>query len=125
MQTRDADSLTLNSRPAILRVTWGDVVKRIYWILFGCLFGAVVLTALPGVDAPDTAFNETETPVFVSYPALPRFRSIAPFVLANHLPEASALALVPDFNRPAPKFKSAQEVQGSDNLQPLLCTFLI
>jgi hypothetical protein len=106
-------------------VTWGDVVKRIYWILVSCLFGAVLLTALPGVDAPDTAFNEMDTPVFVSYSALPRLRSIARFILANNLPEASALALVPDFNHRTPKFKSAQEVQGSDNLQPLLCTFLI
>jgi hypothetical protein len=123
--SRDADSLTLNSRPAILRVTWGDVVKRIYWILVSCLFGAVLLTALPRVDAPETAFNETDTPVFASYPALPRLRSLAPFILANNLSEVSASALVPDFNRGAPRFKSAQEVQGSDNLQPLLCTFLI
>lgn len=104
---------------------WGDVVKRIHWILVSCLFGAVLLTALPGVDTPDTAFNETDTPVFITYPVLPRLRLIAPFVLANNLPEASALALVPDLNRRAPQFKSAQEIQGSDNLQPLLCTFLI
>jgi len=106
-------------------MTWGDVVKRIYWILVSCLFGTVLLTALPRVDAPDTAFNETDAPVVVSYPALPRLRSLAPFILANSLPEVSASALVPDFNHRAPRFKSAREVQGSGNLQPLLCTFLI
>lgn len=120
----DADLLTLNSRRAILRVTQGDVVKRLDWILVSCLFGAALFTALPGTDASDTAYNETDTPVFILYPALPRLRSIAPFVPANNLSEASALARVASFNRQAAKFKSAQEL-GSNNLQPLLCTFLI
>jgi hypothetical protein len=100
-------------------------VKLIQWILVSCLFGAVLLTALPGVDAPDTTFNEMDTPVFISHSALPRPRPIPPLVLVSTVPEASVQALIPDFNRWALRFKSSQEMQGSDNLQPLLCTFLI
>jgi hypothetical protein len=106
-------------------MTWGIVVKRIQWILVSCLFGAVLLTALPGVDAPDTTFNEMDTPVFVSHSVLPRLRSMAPLVLVGSVPESSVQALIPDLKRWAHRFKGAQKMQGSDSLQPLLCTFLI
>lgn len=89
----------------------------------GCVFGAILLTALPKVDAPDTAFNETDTPVLVSLPVLLRVRSITPFVLGIDLSEAPALPLA-DSNYQARKFTSARR-PGYSNLQPLLCTFLI
>ena len=100
-------------------------MKLIQWILVSCLFGAALLTALPGVDAPDTTFNEMDTPVFISHSSLPRLRPIAPRVLVSSVAEASVQARITDFSRWALRFKSSQEMQGSDNLQPLLCTFLI
>lgn len=99
-------------------------MKRIHWILVGWVLGAVLFTALPRVDAPDTAFNETDAPALVSFPASPRLRLISPVVPGINLSKAPALALVADVNHRVPKFTSALR-PGCSNLQPLLCTFLI
>lgn len=99
-------------------------MKRIHWILVVWVLGAVLFTALPRVDAPDTAFNETDTPALVSFPALPRLRLISPVVLGIDLSKATALALMADLNHQVPAFTGAQR-PGSSDIQPLLCTFLI
>jgi hypothetical protein len=116
-------SLTRFGGGAILAVQRESVVKRATWTLLMCLFGALALLALPPVDAPETAFNELDTPVNVAHPALPRVSLTAPKIQPAVIPQST-----PSLNRnerTSNRIELLAQVYDSPDLQPLLCTFLI
>ena len=102
-------------------------MRRLRWMLIAILMGATVCCcAVPGVDLPETAFNEADLPVNLALPAPPRIPDLAPVVVPivalPTLPlfcadcRVSRLAL-------APAVLPTQHHPHS--LQVLLCTFLI
>jgi hypothetical protein len=103
----------------------GAVVKRNRWILLVCLAGALLLWALPAIDSAETAFNETEAPVLVSHPELPRVRVTPARLPVTALTETSATRLDPVFLSHSARFSNPSRVRSSTNLQHLLCVLLI
>lgn len=100
-------------------------MKHIHWTLLLCLAGVLVGLGQPGTDAPDTAFNETDAPTYVAYPALPRLSLSSPRLIP-----VAALELTLRQSPAAPQHiveRASTPVQGtgSRDLQQLLCTFLI
>jgi hypothetical protein len=85
---------------------------------------AVLLTASPAVDPADSACDETDAPIVVSLPSLPQLRltSLVPLTKKGAQP---TLLDVREPNHFVSNLKSSQQVRGSDNLRPLLCSFLI
>ena len=103
---------------------WGKPVKRFHWTLLLCLLGMLLLSVVPPVDAPETAFNEMDLPLTVSHANLPRVtlsppaaQTLAIPYLSVHREELNTPRLISRFE---PTVKSPRP-----SLQPLLCTFLI
>jgi hypothetical protein len=102
-------------------------VTRLRGMLIIILLGvAVCVSVAPRADLPGTAFNESDTPVTLSPPRLPRIQISAPGVDAILiLPTAPLycagrvghnLVLAP---------VSSRSQRRGNSLQNLLCTFLI
>lgn len=103
----------------------GACVKRIHWTLLLCLAGVLVGLGQPAKDAPDTVFNEMDTPFCVAHPNLPRLSLNAP-TLSSSTASEPILQPTAVVNR-ATLSGACGGIQraGCHNLQKLLCTFLI
>ena len=66
-------------------------MQRLRWMLVLFLLGAAVCCcAIPGVDLPETSFNEADLPVNLALPAQPRIPDIPPVLIpATALPALS------------------------------------
>jgi hypothetical protein len=110
--------------------TLGEVaLQRLRWMLVVFLMGAAVCCcALPGVDLPETAFNEADLPVNLAIPAPPRVQDAAPaavpVAVLPTLPFDCA-ECVASPAMPLPATPATQFHFHSHSLQVLLCTFLI
>jgi len=110
--------------------TLGEVaLQRLRWMLVLFLMGAAVCCCtVPGVDLPETAFNEADLPVNLAIPAPPRVQDAAPLVVPvaalPTLPFDCADCLV-SRAKPVPAVEPTQVHSPSYSLQVLLCTFLI
>lgn len=106
---------------------WGIGVRRLRWISVLLLSAAAILvSAIPRVDSPETTFNEADAPVNLAPSARPNIQLVPP-------------AVDPIAISPAPPLHSASRVVTSlvlelaampsqhhgHSLQDLLCTFLI
>jgi hypothetical protein len=98
-------------------------VSSCRWLVLICLFGAVMFFTIAPMDASDTVFNEIDTPVSVSHPALPQIRLNGPTIVARHRhgePERVQHA------RACPaSFEDSKQPLRPGDLQKLLCVFLI
>jgi hypothetical protein len=90
------------------------------------LGAAVCCCAVPGVDLPETAFNEADLPVNLAIAAPPRIQDTAPVVVPvatlPALPLDCAACRVSEL-AVAPVVVATQA--RSHDLHALLCTFLI
>ena len=106
---------------------WGIGVRRLRWISVLLLSAAAILvSAIPRVDSPETTFNEADAPVNLAPSARPNIQLVPP-------------AVDPIAISPAPPLHSASRIVTSlvlelaampsqpqgHSLQDLLCTFLI
>jgi hypothetical protein len=102
----------------------GDLVKHIRWTFLLFLLGAVLIWAVPPVDAPDSASSEIDTPAAVLHPVLPRLRVMSSPAHAGTGFEPAAQDRVAPLHSSL-GFTRAPEAGELRNLQQLLCTFLI
>jgi hypothetical protein len=90
------------------------------------LAAAVCCCAVPGVDLPETSFNEADLPVNLALPAQPRVPDLSPLAIP-----AAALPTLPLYCTDCIVRGLAHEPAVLPNerhlhsLQVLLCTFLI
>jgi hypothetical protein len=102
-------------------------VQRFRWILGLFLLGAAVCCcAVPGVDLPETAFDEADLAISPALPAQPRVQDVAPVAVPIAVLPALPLSCADCFAagvalEPAPEPNPSQ----SHSRQSLLCTFLI
>jgi hypothetical protein len=102
-------------------------VQRFRWMLGLFLLGAAVCCcAVPGVDLPETAFDEADLAVSPALPAQPRIQDISPVVVP-----IAVLPMLPLYCSDCVAASAALEPTAapsprhSHSLQVLLCTFLI
>lgn len=102
-------------------------MKRSVYALFLFLAASVLLVSVvPLSDIPETAYNETETPVNQGPPVLPGTTFVRPpissIVLPKRVREAARC-----FGSQSPKRHGAYALYPRDprSLQVLLCTFLL
>ena len=102
-------------------------VKHFRWILVLSLLGAVVcVSAVPRVDLPETAFNETDAPVNLAPPLRSGTPIMAPTlnpIVVSPAPVLHYSGRVVEGLLLAPASSPVQRHRVS--LQYLLCTFLI
>ena len=69
-------------------------MQRLRWMLVLFLLGAAVCCcAIPGVDLPETSFNEADLPVNLALPAQPRIPDLSPIAIpAAALPTLSLVS---------------------------------
>ncbi len=102
-------------------------MQRFRRILGLFLLGAAVCCCtVPGVDLPETAFDEADLAMSPALPAQPRVQDVAPVVVP--------IAVLPTLPLYCPDCFTSREALESDpapnpshshSLQSLLCTFLI
>ena len=102
-------------------------MKRSVYALFLFLTASVLLVSvIPLSDIPETAYNETETPVNQGPPVLPGITYVRPQITSVVLPQR-----VRESGRwvgsQSPKRHGAYPLHPRDprSLQVLLCTFLL
>jgi hypothetical protein len=104
---------------------WGGMfLKQFRWILILFLLGTVICAAaIPAVDNPDTAFDESDSPANLALPAPLSAKLVMPVAnpvpLPQPLPQVSNISV--SIHAPQPVAKQ----QGTQSLLTLLCTFLI
>lgn len=103
----------------------GACVKYIHWTLLFCLAGALVGLGQPAKDAPDTAFNEMDTPLCVAHPNLPRMSLNAPTLSAGTASAQTPKPTTRGNGNPLGLRRSGAQRTSSHDLQKLLCVFLI
>jgi hypothetical protein len=89
------------------------------------MFGVVALFSLAPPDNADTAFNEMDRPLIVSYATLPQARLAAPTITARRVLDGFRRSLqIPNsaltYGREQDRFAAR-----SGDLQKMLCVFLI
>jgi hypothetical protein len=92
-----------------------------------CLLGAAVCCcAVPGVDLPETSFNEADLPVNLAVPAQPRVPDLSPIAipaaaLPTHSLDCGDCVVRSLVDEPA----ILPNERHLHSIQVLLCTFLI
>jgi hypothetical protein len=102
-------------------------VRRFRWMLgLFLLVAAVGCCALPGVDLPETAFDEADLAVSPALPAQPRIQDLPPVTVPIAvLPTLRLYCADCLANRIALEPAVLPSQRYSHSLQILLCTFLI
>ena len=102
-------------------------MQRFRWMLGLFLLGAAVCcSAVPGVDLPETAFDEADLAVSPALPAQLRIQDISPVVVPVAVLPTLPLYCADCFSgRLALEPTVAPSQRHSHSLQVLLCTFLI
>ena len=102
-------------------------MQRFRWILGLFLLGAAVCCcAVPGVDLPETAFDEADLAISPALPAQPRVQDVAPVAVpVAVLPKLPLYCADCFATRKAVESAPAPNPRHSHSLQSLLCTFLI
>jgi hypothetical protein len=102
-------------------------VKRLRCILVLFLTAAAVwVSAVPRIDLPETAFNETDAPVNLTPPVRPGIQLTAPAInpiVVSAVPALAGAAYV-IIGAPSPSVPLPAQ-RHRISLQYLLCTFLI
>lgn len=90
------------------------------------LGAAVCQGAVPGVDRPETSFNEADLPLNLGLPATPRIQDIRPVAVPVAVLPSAPLYCTDCLDRSMvlePAVLPSQ--RHADSLQVLLCTFLV
>lgn len=98
-------------------------MKYTHWTLLLCLFGALWGLVQPPMDVQDTAFNETESPVWLAHPILPQVAPRTPAIIPNAV-EKRTLFPVPASETAYLRSDYSPRL-SKQNPQRLLCIFLI
>lgn len=86
---------------------------------------AICCCAVPGVDLPETAFDETDLAINPALPAQPRIQEVPPVVVRLAiLPASSLLCTDCDSRTSRVEVADVAASRHSQSLQILLCTFL-
>jgi hypothetical protein len=102
----------------------GRSVKQFRWVLIIFLLGAIFCaSAIPAVDNPDTAFDESDSPANLALPASPVVKIVLPAATPVLLPEG--LPQIGDVSFPVHTLETATKQHSHKSLLALLCTFLI
>ena len=119
-----AISLTGALPQIILSATGGAVncSRSFVWL---AMLGVVALFTLATPDIPDTAFNETELPLTVSFAAWPQARLGLPIPSARRVSEELKDSLEVSNSRIPFGSQQDQHRAPTADLQKLLCVFLI
>ena len=88
------------------------------------MFGMVALVSLVPPDSADTAFNEMDRPLLVSYATLPQARLVTPFTVRHVLDGFKRLTAVPNSAIAYSREQDRHAVRSGD-LQKMFCVFLI
>jgi hypothetical protein len=90
------------------------------------LGAAVCCCTVPGVDLPETAFDEADLAISPALPAQPRVQDVSPVIVPIAVLPTLPLYCADCFaTREALEPASAPNTRESHSLQSLLCTFLI
>jgi len=116
-------SLTGEVAQVILCATWGRFVNSSRSFVWLVVLGVVALFTLAAPDVTDTAFNETESPLTVSFAALPQARLGLPILPVNQLSGEFRNSPKPLTHRV--RYGNEQNRARTPDLQRLLCVFLI
>ena len=102
-------------------------MQRFRWILGLFLLGAAVCCCIvPGVDLPETAFDEADLAISPALPAQLRVQDVSPVVVPIAVLPTLPLYCANCFaSREALEPAPASNPSHSHSLQSLLCTFLI
>lgn len=102
-------------------------MQRFRWILgLFLLVAAVCCCAVPGVDLPETAFDEADLAVSPALPAPPRIQDLSPIVIPVAVLPNLPLDCADCFASSSVMEPAAAPGQPAPHsLQVLLCTFLI
>ena len=86
---------------------------------------AVCCSAVPAVDLPETAFDETDLAINPALPAQPRIQEVPPVVIRLAILPAQMLFRADRFTRSSRvEVADVPTSRHSQSLQILLCTFL-
>ena len=104
----------------------GLALRRLRWISVLLAIAAVLVSAVPRVDSPDTAFNEADAPVNLAPTARPNIQLVPPVVdpiaILPATPLHSAGRVV---SRLVLELAAMPSQRHGHSLQEVLCTFLI
>ncbi len=106
---------------------WGSVVGRLRWVSVVLLvLAAVLVSTVPRVDSPETAFNESDAPVNLAPSARPNIRLVPPAVDPIAISPASPLhGAGRVVTRLVLELAAMPSQHHGHSLQEVLCIFLI
>lgn len=95
------------------------------WMLLVCLLATLILLIVPPVNAPETAFDETDIPIGLTPGTLPRIDLEPPALQEIALPSLTAPDASPDRDFAEAEITAVANRRSAQSLQSFLCTLLI
>jgi hypothetical protein len=111
------------ARRVLCLTTWGVIVKRLRWIAILGLSFVSLVSIIPRVDAPETAFDETDTPVNLTIPLVVRAVFRVPAGHSSGIPRTQRVWCKPGTTMNRTTLKPMDR-GGSRSLLNFLCTLL-